>query len=43
VRWILELNRTVIEAAGMLLVFFVFTTIAYVIVQFAEVKRSREP
>lgn len=46
-RWILELYRTVIETlqgiAWMLLVFFVFALIAYVIVRFAEAKRSREP
>lgn len=43
-RWILELYRTVIETlqgiAWMLLVFFVFALIAYVIVRFAETRRS---
>lgn len=43
-RWILELYRTVIEAlqgiAWLLLVFFVFSLIAYVIVRIAEMKRG---
>ena len=43
-RWILELYRTVIEAlqgiAWLLLVFFVFSLIAYVIVRIAEMKRA---
>jgi hypothetical protein len=41
-RWILELYRTVIEAlqgiAWLLLVFFVFSLVAYVIVRIAEMK-----
>ncbi|MEO6659929.1 MAG: hypothetical protein ABIN44_06355 [Burkholderiaceae bacterium] len=43
-RWILEIYRTVIEAlqgiAWLLLVFFVFSLIAYVIVRIAEMKRD---
>ena len=43
-RWVLELYRTVIDTlqgiAWMLLVFFVFALIAYVIVRFAETRRS---
>jgi hypothetical protein len=45
-RWILELYRTVIEAlqgiAWLLLVFFVFSLIAYVIVRIAEMKRDHQ-
>jgi hypothetical protein len=43
-RWILELYRTVIgsleSVAWLLLVFFVIALIAYVIVRFAEIRRS---
>lgn len=46
-RWVLELYRTVIETlqgiAWMLLVFFVVSLIAYVIVRLAELKRSGSP
>jgi len=44
-RWILELYRTIIGSlesiAWLLLVFFVVALIAYVIVRFAELRRSR--
>ncbi|MEK6788275.1 MAG: hypothetical protein AABY68_04915 [Pseudomonadota bacterium] len=46
-RWVLELYRTVIETlqgiAWMLLVFFVVSLIAYVIVRLAELKRVAPP
>ena len=47
-RWVLEIYRTVIgtlqSIAWMLLIFFVFTLIAYVIVRFLESKReNKEP
>ncbi|MES3040812.1 MAG: hypothetical protein V4730_06635 [Pseudomonadota bacterium] len=46
-RWVLELYRTVIETlqgiAWMLLVFFVVSLIAYVIVRLAELKRVGPP
>ena len=46
-RWILEIYRTIISTlqsiAWMLLVFFVFTLIAYVVVRIAEFRRSPPP
>lgn len=45
-RWVLEVYRTVIgtlqSIAWMLLIFFVFTLIAYVIVRFLESKRENK-
>ena len=45
-RWVLEIYRTVIgtlqSIAWMLLIFFVFTLIAYVIVRFLESKRENK-